>query len=59
MRRFTELAAARNMLLGARAGLKFSPDFAAQARPLIEAAFTGLPEDRLLSAIRVLTLLAD
>jgi AraC-like DNA-binding protein len=55
---FTELAAARAMLTTASAGLKFSPDFAAQARPLIEAVFTEAPEDRLLSAIRILTLLA-
>ncbi len=54
----TELAAARAMLTAASAGLKFSPDFAAQARPLIEAAFTQAPEERLLSVIRILTLLA-
>lgn len=55
---FTELAAARKMLMAAGPGLKFSPEFAARARPLIEAAFTEQPADRLLSAIRILTLLA-
>lgn len=55
---FTELTAARRMLTAASAGLKFSASFAMQARPLIEAAFTQQPEDRLLSAIRILTLLA-
>lgn len=55
---FTELAAARRMLTASGPGLKFSPDVAARARPLIEAVFTEAPAARLLSAIRILTLLA-
>ncbi|KQT92477.1 helix-turn-helix domain-containing protein [Rhizobium sp. Leaf453] len=55
---FTELGAARRMLMASGPGLKFSADIATRARPMIEAVFTQPPADRLLSVIRILTLLA-
>lgn len=53
-----ELRPVADMLSRAKAGLHFSPEVAARARPVIEGLFRTSGEDRLLGLLIVLTLIA-
>ena len=53
-----ELHGVAAMLARAATGLHFSPDIAAQVRPLVQTLFTQPAVDRFLSLVRVLTVLA-
>lgn len=54
---FSELQPVAQLLVRAKAGLKFSAGIAAGARPLIEALFRRPPAERLISLIAVLSYL--
>lgn len=54
-----ELRGVANMLSRAATGLHFSPEKAAEVRPLVQTLFTQPAVERFISLVRVLTLLAQ
>ena len=54
-----EMRGVANMLSRAATGLHFSPEKAAEVRPLVQTLFTQPAVERFISLVRVLTLLAQ